>query len=250
MAVSKKRKTVPTGDGLRGYLVATRSPMVAAVVTLPLLLLYNVGLVMPGNTLMNAADLFTTLMLERVGLHGFLVLNGALVVVSLILMVLLARQGRFRVGHWFALCGEGLVLGLLLGHVVLYVMGTAQLLGPNPERELSLAQALSLSAGAGYWEELLFRLVMVGGPIALARRAFPAGRAGDYVKVAAVGFFAVAASSLLFSLSHYLGSESIDNFTFVYRALSGVVFSGIFLLRGFAVAAYTHFLYDVVVLVL
>lgn len=223
--------------------------MVAAVVTLPLLLLYNVGLLMPGSSMLNAADLLTNLVVEQAGLIGFLVINGFLVLVSVILMVVLARQGRLRPAHWLALCAEGLVLGLLLGHTVLYVMGQAQLLAVDGGQDLPIAQALSLAAGAGYWEEIVFRLAMVGGPIALARRRWAGKGFGDVGRVVLVGVMAVVLSSMLFSLAHHLGSESIDPFTFWYRALSGLVFSGIFLVRGFAVAAYTHFLYDVVVLV-
>lgn len=249
MAVPGKRKAVRGAGGVEGYFATTRSPMVAAVVTLPLLLLYNLGLLMPGNSTLNAADLLTTLLLEQAGLTGFLVVNGLLVLVSVVLMVVLARQGRLKPSHWLAICAEGLFLGLLLGHSVLYVMGQAQLLAVDGGHDLSLAQALSVSAGAGYWEEIVFRLAMVGGPIALARRQWSGRSFGDVSRVVLVGAVAVILSSLLFSLAHYLGSESLDPFTFWYRSLSGLVFSAIFLVRGFAVAAYTHFLYDVVVLV-
>jgi len=37
--------------------------------------------------------------------------------------------------------------------------------------------------------------------------------------------------------------------SFIYRALSGVTFSAIYLLRGFGITAWTHALYDVVLAV-
>jgi len=221
----------------------------AAVVTLPLLLLYNAGLMMPGNKTMNTADLLTTFVVDNVGLYGFLAVNGLLVLISVVAMVVLARQGRFRPGHWVALCGEGLVMGLVLGHLVIFIMGKAYLLGSFESHDYSIAQALSLSAGAGYWEELVFRLFMVGGPIAIARRLYPQSGVSDIGRIALVAVLAVVVSSFLFSITHYLGVESFDSYTFWYRSISGIVFSGIFLLRGFAVAAYSHFLYDVVVMV-
>jgi hypothetical protein len=53
----------------------------------------------------------------------------------------------------------------------------------------------------------------------------------------------------VFSALHYLGGQEIPGaYSFWYRTFSGVFFSALFLSRGFAVAAWTHFLYDVVVM--
>jgi hypothetical protein len=41
-----------------------------------------------------------------------------------------------------------------------------------------------------------------------------------------------------------------DSYLFWYRFGAGVVLSGVFLARGFAVAAWTHFLYDLMVMLL
>ncbi len=234
-------------NGVKSYFVSTRKNAVATAVTLPLLLLYNVGLLMPGNRSMNAADFLTGLVMRFAGLNGFLVLNGVLVCASIVMLLILIRDGQFRPLHWLLLCFEGLVLGLLLGRGVIYVMAEVHLLSSGGLPEMSLLQKLTMSAGAGYWEELVFRLLMIGGPIAIARHMRRGkGGAGGVILTALV---ATVISSVLFSLAHYLGQEAFEGYTFWYRTLSGVVFSVIFLTRGFAVAAYTHFLYDVVVMV-
>lgn len=239
-------KRLPPARGIRGYLASTRSPAVGAVVTLPLLLLYNVGLLMPGADEMNAADVLSRLVTWYGGLTGMLILNGTLVLLSVGLIAWLAKKGRFHPKWWWILILEGLAYGLLMGQGVIWAMGQAHLLasGAGEARHYSIPQALSLAAGAGYWEELMFRLVLVGGPIALARRF---GKGTGQVILA--GILAVVGSSVVFSLAHYLGPEPVEWFSFWYRAFSGVVFSVVFLVRGFAVAAYTHFLYDVVVMI-
>ena len=56
-------------------------------------------------------------------------------------------------------------------------------------------------------------------------------------------------SSILFSLVHYLGAEAFALNSFVYRALAGAVLVALYEWRGFAVAVYTHAIYDVYVLV-
>lgn len=104
--------------------------------------------------------------------------------------------------------------------------------------------ALVASIGAGLHEELVFRLLLMGGLHAALTR---------FAKlpplVAAI--LAVLASSALFSAVHYLGPAG-DPFTmasFLYRLFAGVLLAIIFHVRGFAVAAYTHAIYDVLVLV-
>jgi hypothetical protein len=240
-------RKVARAGGIRGYLASTRSHAVGTVVTLPLLLLYNVGLLMPGADEMNAVDLLSRLVVRYGGWQGMLILNGVLVLLSIGLVAWLARKGRFHPKWWWALMIEGLAYGFLLGHGVTFVMDQAHLLAAGATaRSYSIPQALSMAAGAGYWEELVFRLAMVGGPIAIARK-WGKGGTGQVVWV---GFLAVVVSSVIFSVAHYVGGmESPEWFTFWYRALSGVVFSVLFLVRGFAVATWTHFLYDVVVMV-
>lgn len=252
MANPKGKQKVRAFQGVRDYFGATRSPLVAFAVTLPLLLLYNAGLLMPGADEMNAADLLTGLVVRLAGPKGFLAVNGVLVLTSVVLTLVLFRRGRFRPLQWLVLGLEGLALGVALGYAVVSMIEQAHVLAAGQGPRYSVMQALSLAAGAGYWEELVFRLGLVGGPIAVARRlhrsASTPHSASARVRVAAVGALAVVVSSFLFSLAHYVGSESFVPYTFWYRALSGVLFALIFLVRGFAVAAYTHFLYDVVVM--
>jgi membrane protease YdiL (CAAX protease family) len=57
---------------------------------------------------------------------------------------------------------------------------------------------------------------------------------------------AVVVSALIFSSFHYIGPLG-DTFalpSFTFRAIAGVVFSVLFVARGFGIAAWTHALYD------
>ena len=62
--------------------------------------------------------------------------------------------------------------------------------------------------------------------------------------------FALVISSVVFSLAHHVGpaGEAFTFGAFVYRTLAGATFAIIYHVRGFAVAVWTHFLYDVYVL--
>jgi membrane protease YdiL (CAAX protease family) len=95
--------------------------------------------------------------------------------------------------------------------------------------------------GAGLYEEVLFRLLML--PIAVW--AFE--RLG--CSTIAAGLWAILLSSLLFSAAHYIGplGDSFAVYSFTFRAVAGLFFAILFLLRGFGITAGTHFFYDLLV---
>jgi hypothetical protein len=136
----------------------------------------------------------------------------------------------------------GMVAGtltvLLLPHLAL-VAGVREIGSAWPGNQ-SLATQLAISLGAGIYEELLFRVVLVSGLAWLAMRLFGWRRTGANV-------FAVVLGALIFSAFHYIGPYgerlALDSFTF--RTVAGLLFSGLYVLRGFGITAWTHALYDV-----
>ena len=53
--------------------------------------------------------------------------------------------------------------------------------------------------------------------------------------------------ALVFSAFHYIGpyGDALELGSFTFRAVAGVLFSSLYLLRGFGITAWTHALYDV-----
>ena len=95
--------------------------------------------------------------------------------------------------------------------------------------------------GAGIYEELLFRLILV--PIAMAVVGLAiAPRRPKIIVVLVV-------TSALFSLAHYVGphGEDFAVYTFVFRFIAGGIFALLFIFRGFGIAVGTHALYDIFV---
>ena len=95
--------------------------------------------------------------------------------------------------------------------------------------------------GAGVYEELLFRLMLL--PLAMA--AVGLAIASRSIKIAA----ALIITSVLFAAAHYLGpyGDHFDVASFSFRALAGIFFAVLFIFRGFGIAAGTHALYDMLV---
>jgi membrane protease YdiL (CAAX protease family) len=131
------------------------------------------------------------------------------------------------------------VFGVAVGSLTSLLLGMPRLLDAGVAR-LDLPTRLVTSLGAGIYEELLFRVILTGGLLALLHGAFALRRG-----VAAP--LAVLLSALIFSAFHYVGSLG-DTFTiqsFVFRAVAGLAFSGLYVTRGLGITAWTHALYDI-----
>lgn len=153
--------------------------------------------------------------------------------------------GRLDKRVFLGSIGESLVYAAIFGQVVALL--TAQLLyGPQltvalqaPMGGFPLGTQLVISLGAGIYEELLFRVLLVSGLLALGLRL--GWRRPVTVAVA------VVLSALIFSAFHYVGpyGDPLTLGSFTFRAIAGLLLSGLYVARGFGITAWTHALYDV-----
>ena len=235
-----------------GYAAATRTATYGFLAALPLFVLYEVGVLLanagPGEIRVGA-DVWLKTLLAAVGGTGWAALGA---VVFLIGLAVWWRERDRRpplVTRYFAyMIGESLVYAVGLAFVVGGTVGA--LFGGWVVPDLALAQLarlglglqLALSIGAGLYEELVFRVLLVGGLFLMLGRGAGMDRTRAYVLAAVVG-------AAVFSAVHHVGPYG-DPFTlpvFTFRFLFGLALNGVFLLRGFALAAWTHALYDVLV---
>jgi hypothetical protein len=237
---------------MKEYFRYTRSPWYSYLFVLPLLVLYQ-SVVMLANlgerrVVVNGADAMLQSFLGLLGARGWLASWVVLAVIAGLVIYradTLHRAGPLRRGYFWGVLGESAVYAtafgtvvsiltyfLLPGHTWLQVGGGA----------MSFGQRLATSLGAGLYEELVFRLCLTGGMIWVLRRFG--------WKDTAAGVTAVLASSFLFSLVHYVGpyGDTLQLTSFTFRFVAGVVLTALFTVRGFAVAAWTHALYDVFLL--
>jgi hypothetical protein len=167
--------------------------------------------------------------------------------VGLVVRDLRQTRDRPRLRVFIAMLAESIVLagafGLVIGFTTAKLLGSLHVLSIGltlgPLDHASWATRLMLSLGAGLYEELFFRVLLVGGLATGARVLLGFGPRGAGVLAAVVG-------AIVFSAFHYIGPYG-DPFTaqsFTFRMLSGLAFSGMYLVRGFGITAWTHALYD------
>jgi hypothetical protein len=232
------------------YAAVTRTHSYSLLFALPLLLVYEIGALyiarFEGSTFRNGADVLLRTMLILGGLDGTATLTLILVAAAGVLIYTERRRRKvpLRVVPFLGMAAESLVYASLLGVVVgsatrWLLEGSPIQMATGPFASMSTAEGLVLSVGAGLYEELVFRVFLVGGIFGIFRVS------GLSAKQA--GVFSVILASLVFSGFHYVGPYgdpwAIPSFTF--RFLAGIVFSGLFLLRGFGITAWTHALYDI-----
>ena len=236
------------------YWAATRSPRYSLVFALPLLLMYEVlALALNQGTgvgIRNGADvLLRSLAATLLGDRGPVLFGG---LVALVLIILAVRDARrspdgLRPRYFVLMLLESALLAVVFGFVVGLV--TAQLVNALPllaigqVTKMEWPVVLMVSLGAGVYEELLFRVLLVSGLLLAARMVLGLG-------TVAASIFAVTIGALIFSAFHYIGpyGDPLDLPSFVFRTIAGLAFSGLYVTRGFGITAWAHALYDVFLL--
>jgi len=232
----------------RDYWQASRSPRYSLLFAVPLLVFYQVLAAAvpagPQGGVRNGADvMLQAVFIWLAGSWGPRLFMACLIMVGLWFVAkdLRAHPGRLRLAVFATMLAESVGLALVFGIVVGGL--TAALLGDPPPLSLGRGTMLMLSLGAGIYEELLFRVVLVGLFAWVARRVL-----GFRPLVA--GTTATIAGALVFSAFHYIGpyGDAWEVYSFVFRTIAGLFFSALYLTRGFGITAWTHALYDVFLL--
>lgn len=211
---------------------------------LPLFVAYQLGVLMTGGV-RNGVDFMTDALMALVGgsLVGYLAVNAVVAVALVVLLLVMRRRGELHPRLFPFVLLESSVYAFLFGGVVIGLIRTLGL-GALLATSYSPGNALVLSIGAGLYEELVFRLFLMGGLFWLLTSVLKRPRLLSAI-------IALVVSSAIFSAVHHVGSlgEPFTLSAFTFRFFAGVVLAGIYYTRGLAVAVYTHAIYDVIVLV-
>jgi len=229
------------------YSAITLRPWPNLLFILPILIFFEVGIYFSqGGTPGGGSQLVAAFLIERVvmalGAEHFGYIFPGLAVIAILLASHLAAKHpwRFDIFVLPAMLGESLTwtIPLCIFNRVLY---QAQLAGAPSLRDTWLDQVIR-SCGAGLYEELVFRLILVTGLDILLVNVFKLNRSASRV-------FSILLSAGLFASQHHhpLGAEVFDLTDFCFRTAAGVYLGGLFVYRGFGIAAGCHVFYNVIV---
>ncbi|PYP33504.1 MAG: hypothetical protein DMD49_03100 [Gemmatimonadetes bacterium] len=239
---------------MASYWQVSRAPRYSLLFALPLLLAYETLAALqpvgPRGALRNGADvILETLFVALAGRWGPLVFMALVIGFGLRLVArdMRAHGGHLRGGVFAGMLVEvallAVVFGTLVGGLTSHVVRPPAAIGASQMAMLGSGTRIMLSLGAGIYEELLFRVVLVTALAWLAEGVF-----GWRPTIA--GLWAVLVGATVFSAVHYVGpyGDRLTVYSFVFRMIAGVFFSALYVMRGFGITAWTHALYDVLLL--
>lgn len=230
------------------YLKDTHNLLYSFLVSIPLFLLYELLIVISqpsGEAIVRiSVDVWIKSLFTYLGLNA---MSFSLLLLLIIGSVILFRERErlktVRFAYFPVLLLEAafyaIIVAMISQSLVSLLLNMA---ASDPINSLSMIEKIALSLGAGLYEELFFRVILVTSLIWVFTKMMGKKWAGITA--------AVLLSALLFSAVHYIGSMG-DAFTigsFLYRFLFGLILNGIYVWRGFGVAAWTHAIYDIMVI--
>ena len=231
------------------YWSLSRQPWTSLVFSAPLLILYEVGVIMqPPDAPRNGADVWLRQFLASIGLgHHYFLLP--------ILVVAMLLGWQHVSGRTWCIKRQvlgGMAIESLLWACLLIAIARTQKnwfpIAWNQELqnyfcaiEMSPLVGLVNYFGAGFYEEVLFRLLLL--PLVawmLQKARLNEGKSWGW---------AILGTSVIFAAAHHFGTFG-DPWALrpmVFRTVAGCFFGVLFLARGFGITAWSHALYDVIV---
>jgi hypothetical protein len=241
-----------------GYRRESARPLASLIFVAPMLLFYEVGVILLGpQALRNAADVWLRELLDTLGFSQYFLLPILTCGVLLAWHHASHQPWRVRGSVCYGMLLESLVFGFLLvllagWQTALQASAAAGALAADETRQFF--GLLVGYVGAGIYEEVLFRVLLLPGAVGLLRMGGFSMRTSMTVAVIAI--------SLMFSAAHYrfdfvlcghrfatLHGETFHWGSFLFRFLAGVNFGVLFLFRGFGVTAGAHAMYDLFTLI-
>ena len=226
---------------MRQYFHRSKSLPNSFLFIMPLLVIYEMGIVMYGSPIKNTADVIIKTPLTLFGRNSSLIFNS-IVIVSLLASIFFIEKEyalSVMIFLWMSLesIGYALLLGYGVGFIVYKVFFTHPLANPFlSDRWLGII----LSIGAGVYEEIVFRLLLVTVLYFIFTKLLK-------IKKPLSAIASVLIGALIFATVHYIGplKDSFTYASFTFRLLAGLVLSAIFMFRGLGVVVYSHAIYDV-----
>jgi hypothetical protein len=221
------------------YLEHSVRPLYSLAFLLPFLVVYEVGtrwvVTDPVHHTQERVIAFNLLLdfFQRLGSTSRYL--PAMAVVAILMTWHIARNDSWRL--------EWRVLGLMALESAAFaapLFAVSYFLSAHWPLSAGWGRGAVLSVGAGVYEELVFRLIAFTVLHLVLQ---------DWLKIEATRAYLVmvATSAVLFAAYHYLGSETFQWRSFVFRTLAGIYFGVLFLWRGLGVTAGTHTAYDLII---
>ena len=227
------------------YLKNTKSPLYGFIFTFPLFIIYEFCIIIISSenliTMRNGADVLMRQVLSFFGLNGMYWLGLIFLMIYIVIFIIHKtkwNQINVKYSYLPIMILESLVWSIL----IFYFMSNIDLLLMNPIGSI-IIQRVALAIGAGIYEEFLFRVILI---LMISRILLFIFNWNLFTS----NLIAMIISAGIFSSFHFIGEfGDVPEFNrFMIRFLAGIFLGIIYFTRGFGIVAWSHSLYDLIVL--
>jgi len=228
---------------MNDYLTRSRNLSKSFLFILPLLVFYEIGIVLYGSATKNTADIIVKKPFEIFGNNATLAFNSLIIIISFFSIFYIEKKNRLNCGIFIPMFLESAAYGFFLGYVTLFFAHGYLPFDITNLYVQGFIKGIIISLGAGIYEEILFRMLLLSILYFIIVKAL---RTNPIIG----SLSSILICAFIFSIMHYIGptgdSYSISSFSF--RLVAGIVLSAIFVFRGLGIAVYTHAIYDILVI--
>ena len=228
------------------YLLKSKTSFYSFLFTLPLFFLYEINIFFLSwddiLVVRNGADFLMRNILESFDIYGLYGLGLVFflgLLVTYIFFIKEDQQQEVNINFLFIMLAESMLWSVVLYFLLFKFM--VLLMYPVGKTVL---QQVTLAIGAGIYEEFLFRVLLIAGLSSILGFVFMWDKTFKNI-------IAVVLSGGIFSAFHFMG-EYGDFFSmelFLIRFFAGLILGVLYMYRGFGITAYTHSIYDLIVLI-
>ena len=261
---NSRRTEAHIGDAV--YWDRSRLPFQILIFLLPLIIAYEIGLAMflrrDGDVITNEAHRTIVAFFDSFGISatGGLLLGGLLVIVVLLAWHILARERwRFSLRVTGLMLIESIVLAvplLVIGQVIQrlgadatlaatvlgnFQNGAAARHSATGFGDFSIMAGITIAIGAGIYEELVFRMMLIAIVhtilVDIARASYAVGTT-----------VAIVVSAAAFAFYHPLrdATGTIIPLRLAFYLAAGLYFGLVYVARGFGIVVGVHAVYDII----
>ncbi|MBT4537972.1 MAG: CPBP family intramembrane metalloprotease [Candidatus Marinimicrobia bacterium] len=225
------------------YFRLSRSHYYSLIIISPIAVIYSVmGYFINWNTaykLRNGADVLIRLFFQFFGKYAetFYIISLNLVIISIILYHKREFSDSIKLPVLSIMILEGMFWAFCL--FLIFIFASQLLSVPT---SFSTFEQFYLSLGAGIYEEIVFRFLLISILLFISHKLFGSGKVFSLM-------FSIVLSSIFFSIFHYIGvyGDVFSWQSFLYRFSAGCFLAILYLTRGLGVAVYSHVYYDILI---
>jgi len=230
-------------SALRQYLNSSKTLHYSLILTLPALAIYEVGVLILFKDsffeLRNSGELLLRSFFVTLGLTDPIIVSSVLLLLFVFIMIRgykIEKKPGIHADYIIFMLLESMLWGSLI------FIGL-QLFTQLPLQVITLEDKISninLAIGAGIFEELIFRLVVIGALLVILERGITLPSNFSIP-------LAIILSAIIFAAFH-LFMEVYSFPVFTQRVFGGILLGTLYYTRGYGISVYSHIIYNFLIL--